>query len=1236
MLGFVGVTLAQTGEIAAPAVRGFYAHRIEGPVVRAAHSGATARYIVRFKDAPVPLYSGGIPHFAATSPHATGVRYLDAYSPQARSYAGYLGTRHAEFLTQADSVLGHAVRPHFQYKYALNGMSLSLTRVEAAKLARMPNVVSVQPVRYYRPEVITGIPAGATDTFYSRSWIAAPSVWADKTYSNLDNEGEGIVVADVDTGINSGNSSFAATGPKDGFATVDPLGSGKYLGVCDSSNSSDGTLADATNYPQTYQSGFHCNDKLIGAYTYTIGTGNDPNSPEDSEGHGSHTASTMVGNFVDVNLSSLGISVPISGVAPHANIIAYDVCDPTDSCGSDGSVAAVDQAIKDQSTIKAAAGSAFKGMVMNYSIGGGEDPYNDPVEQAFLSAVEAGIYVSTSGGNGGPGNAILGDPTQLYPVEHWGPWVASTAASTHDGVFGNNNVTGFTGGDNTTLASVPTTITGEGVTGPLALTDIVYAGDGDSNYIYNPYPGTFSITLKYPVSQQSYADPSKFTAAQATAECLYPFPASTFPAGSIVVCDRGDIPLVDKADNVKQGGAAGIIIVSQSGSALIAEPYEIPGTMIDNADGLLLEAWLTQSYLNGDYGTTPPDGTPQAQILGATLTSDSTQADQIADFSSRGPTGTVFDNLVKPDLAAPGVSVLAAVANPAATGGTSQPETYDFYDGTSMASPHDAAGGALLMQLHPGWTPSEVKSAMMLTAVTSSLIDQCDSLDTSSNCIVGTTVPSPQVRGAGRIDLDAASRSGIVMDETGANYAAANPDKGGDLTKLNLASVANNNCIITCSWTRTFTSALSTVTASYSISVSGAPTGLNLKVSPSSFSLAPGATQTITITAGVTGLTSAQWAFAQIDVTSSDNGDDGQPIPAMHLPVSVEPQTPEPAMTVSPTSVSFSLNQGQSISQPLTIGNAAGTAALQWSLGNGSRTSVSVWDQSGPGGGSGYGSGFFTPDKHGIYAADHFVLPVSVGVTKLVAEGFTQDGSSALDLATTATAIDWYIYKDKKGQPAGNPEDGKNDYVWHYSAAPTDAGVDTTNSTITLDLQTAGQSALQLGEGTYWLIVSPTINAKITDPNGAAWYWLQGTSADGNSDAMEIDPSNAFGQGTTWQFPKTKASLAFTVSGTVQCSDSLTGLKLSAKSGTVVAGKTTVVTATFDASGVATGSYSTNLCIEGNDPANALRAVPLSVTVLTAPTNSGGSTGGGGGGGGLGLIALFGFGLAGWRRRRSG
>ncbi|HEX5339270.1 MAG TPA: S8 family serine peptidase [Gammaproteobacteria bacterium] len=1214
VFSLVGITSAQTGVAPVASTRALRAHRIQGPVAPYPHpgqAGATARYIVRFKDAPVALYTGGISGLRATSTRATDARHLDMRASRLHAYVHYLDSRHTEFMKQARTKLGRTLKPRFQYRYALNGMSVNLSRAEAAKLARMADVVSVQPVRYYRPQISAPIPATAADTFASRSWIGAPAVWADTTFGGLDNEGEGIVVADVDTGINSGNSSFAATGPKDGYVTQNPLGSGVYLGVCDPADT-----GQAANKPAF----FSCNDKLIGAYTYTSGT-NDPDSPEDSEGHGSHTASTMAGNFVDVSV--LGSSTPISGMAPHANIIAYDVCDPTDLCGSDASVSAVDQAIKDYATLSKSAG--FNGMVLNYSIGGGSDPYNDDVELAFLSAVEAGIYVSTSGGNGGPGNTSLDDPTQLYPVEHLGPWVASTAASTHNGVFGDNNVTGFAGGDLTTRLAVPDPITGEGITGSLALSDIVYAGDGGYSYANYPTDSAYSTSNTYTLSGENYADPTQFSDAMATAECLYPFPAGTFAAGSIVVCDRGDIPLVDKADNVKQGGAAGIVIVSQSGNALIAEPYEVPGTMIANADGLNLEAWL-----NASAGS----GTAQAELTGSSLTTDATgaDADQLADFSSRGPNNSVYDSVIKPDLTAPGVSVLAAVSNPIYTdgviGGTDQPESYDFYDGTSMASPHDAGAGALLMQLHPGWTPAEIKSAMMLTAVTAAngtspgLTDQCASLDTNDNCIPGTSVPSPQVRGAGRIDLDAASRSGLVLDENAAHYKAANPDNGGDLTKLNLASLGNNDCIQSCTWTRTVTSALANTTAQYSVSVSDADSGLKVTVSPASFSLAPGATQILTVAADVSGLSLKKWAFAQVDITSSGNGDDGQPIPAMHLPLAVQPEQPEPIMSVSPTSLSLNVMQTQTTTQDLAINNS-GLADLNWifSTSSGSQAS-SLWDQPDSGNGSGVPSGYFSPDAHGVYSSDHFAMPVKGTITEIFADGFAQDGAGPIDL-TTAGAIDWYIYADKNGQPAGNPDDGLKDYLWHFSSLPTGAGVDTTDGNITLDLSVAGQAAISLSAGTYWLIVSPTFNAEISDPNGAAWYWLEGKSADGQNAAMLIDPSNAFGNGVTWQ--ASGDSLAFMLTGTLDCSGgSLTGLSFSEQSGTIKAGASETVTASFYAAAPDAGSYTAGLCITGNDPLHPLIAVPVLVTVTEAPHSSGG---------GLGPLGLLMLGLLGWRRR---
>lgn len=84
-LCFVGAGLAQSGSAPTPVSRtavakALVSHRILGPTEQRAQTGGSIRYIVRFKDAPVALYSGGIAGLQATSPHVTGARHLDTRS----------------------------------------------------------------------------------------------------------------------------------------------------------------------------------------------------------------------------------------------------------------------------------------------------------------------------------------------------------------------------------------------------------------------------------------------------------------------------------------------------------------------------------------------------------------------------------------------------------------------------------------------------------------------------------------------------------------------------------------------------------------------------------------------------------------------------------------------------------------------------------------------------------------------------------------------------------------------------------------------------------------------------------------------------------------------------------------------------------------------------------------------------------------------------------------------------
>ncbi|GJM90826.1 hypothetical protein PR202_ga07144 [Eleusine coracana subsp. coracana] len=78
---------------------------------------------------------------------------------------------------------------------------------------------------------------------------------------------------------------------------------------------------------------------------------------------------------------------------------------------------------------------------------------------------------------------------------------------------------------------------------------------------------------------------------------------------------------------------------------------------------------------------------------------------RVAAFSSRGPS-PAFPGIIKPDIAAPGVGILAAQGN-----------SYVFRSGTSMSCPHVSAIVALLKSLHPDWSPAMIKSAIITSGI---------------------------------------------------------------------------------------------------------------------------------------------------------------------------------------------------------------------------------------------------------------------------------------------------------------------------------------------------------------------------------------------------------------------------------------------------------------------------------------------------------------------------------------
>lgn len=297
-----------------------------------------------------------------------------------------------------EKLLGRKLPDRKHFDLILNAVALELSLEEAGLIAAQPGVKAVVPVR---------IKHLATDA--GPTWVEAPQVWQDPALiASTSSMGEGVIIGVLDTGINFDHPSFASDPVYSGYDFPTPS---QYFGVCK-------VIAGL------------CNNKVIGAYYISGGTGSMYNiPPEDINGHGSHTASTAAGNQLQAVSYKENI-VSVSGMAPHAQLIVYDVCHF--GCDDLDIVTAIEQAVLDGVD------------VLNYSIANVIEilPSNDPVAMAFLDAFNAGIFVSASAGNA---SSSLG-PTEGL-VKNISQWVTSVAATSHDRQFQPQRVVNSAWGD---------------------------------------------------------------------------------------------------------------------------------------------------------------------------------------------------------------------------------------------------------------------------------------------------------------------------------------------------------------------------------------------------------------------------------------------------------------------------------------------------------------------------------------------------------------------------------------------------------------------------------------------------------------------------------------------------------------------------------------------------------------------------------------------------------------------
>ncbi len=396
--------------------------------------------------------------------------------------------------------------------------------------------------------------------------------------------------------------------------------------------------------------------------------------------------------------------------------------------------------------------------VLSYSVAGSSDPA-DTVSRAFLSASTAGVFVAAAAGNR--------TTTGSHAVGNVAPWVTTVGASTHPLYQG-----GVRLDDGRTFIGAMASDTAVPPTG-LAL-------GGDS----------------------AVDGAGRGAAARCEAGSLDPDRVRN----RVVVCDRGVVPRVEKSDEVARAGGVAMVLVNTSPDTLEADVHAVPTVHLDAADAAEVKAYVRAA---GETATASLD--PEA--------AKDVAAPAIAPFSARGPVPDT--DVLKPDLTAPGVAVVGAVAPPSSSG-----RLWDLRSGTSVSAPHVAGLAAFLRGLHPTWSPARLKSAMMTTA---------DDLE-------GTAGPFAQ--GAGQIDPQGLLDPGVVLDAAPRSWRKFLAGERG-ASELNLPSLAVGDLVGRTTVVRRLTNVGAT-TETYTASVRGL-SGIDVTVRPRTVTLRPGQTRAVRI-----------------------------------------------------------------------------------------------------------------------------------------------------------------------------------------------------------------------------------------------------------------------------------------------------------------------------------------------------------------------------------------------------
>jgi len=532
-----------------------------------------------------------------------------AVAESLQKYRGELSTQQSKVALSLASVGAQELA---RVQVAHNAIAVRVDASQLEQIALIPGVAKVRPVLNYEMSLSETVP-----------YVGGTAV------QQSGKDGTGVTVAVLDSGIDYTHRNLGGAGTLAAYAAAHGGPAGDPL-----STTLDGLFPTA---------------KVVGGFDFvgeawpTFGDRSEDPDPIDFQGHGTHVADIIGGKSAD------GTHV---GMAPGAKLLAIRVCSAVaTSCNGVALLKAVDFALdpNQDGNLNDAAD------IIHLSLGSDYGQIQDDLTEALENAVDLGIVVVASAGNGSNKPYVVGSPsigpgvlsvaqTQV-PSAVAIPLVVNAPASIA-GVYGNT-------------ATVEWSPVGAGVSG-----NVAFIGRGC---------------------------PAGAVAAGSPAD-----PILNSPAGKIALIDRGGCSVSLKVDYAVDNGATGVLIGLVAPGDAVSFSFGggdsfAPTLVIQQSLSAAIKARLNAAE-TVNVSISPANGIPLAGSMAST--------------SSRGPSSL---QTIKPEIGAPGASVSAVV-------GTGDGE--EAFGGTSGAAPMVSGAAALLLQAFPNRTPIQIKSMLMNSANT--------------------------------------------------------------------------------------------------------------------------------------------------------------------------------------------------------------------------------------------------------------------------------------------------------------------------------------------------------------------------------------------------------------------------------------------------------------------------------------------------------------------------------------